>query len=88
MMSMTQQNEAVAVASGTQGRALLLCGVSTTRPKSANATDLCRNGRNHTFPYSDRESDTRFPLLTCASELMGTSAFLNDPKLVISIGIP
>ena len=64
-----------------------LGGVSTTRPKSANATDLCRNGRNYTFPNSDRESDTRFPLLTCASELMGTSAFLNDPKLVISIGI-
>ena len=59
----------------------------TTRPKSENPKDLEANEAKSTFPWSDRESDTRFPLLTCASELMGTSAFLNDPKLVISIGI-
>ena len=70
-----------------KGGALPLGGVSTTRPRSENPKDSYPNGRNHTFPWSDRESDTRFPLLTCASELMGTSAFLNDPKLVISIGI-
>ena len=52
-----------------------------------NPKDLKANEAKSTFPWSDRESDTRFPLLTCASELMGTSAFLNDPKLVISIGI-
>ena len=70
-----------------QWRALVGQVGTTTRPKSKNPKDLSLNALKSTFPWSDRESDTRFPLLTCASELMGTSAFLNDPKLVISIGI-